>query len=102
MRKSHSPGGTRIGLRVLCYSIVFIAVIGIRENLTEGTGPVSNHLCTMFNNTLMAGSKLTLGIALMIHEPGDKGTLRGRTHVMLGKAAHQGFVSASKVDIFRK
>jgi len=100
MKKNHPPSGKGIAVRVFGYSIAFIAVIGIREILTEGTGPVNQCLGRMFNRTLMASSKLGLGIALMNQdEPGDL-TMIGKGSRILGQAAHKVFVSAAKVDIY--
>ena len=101
MKKNHSPGGARICLRVLCYSIGFIAVLGARECLTEGSGPVSRQLGAMFNNALMAGSKLALGVSLMTRDEADRNSMSGRASVELGRAAHTAFVSASKVSIYK-
>lgn len=100
MKKNHSPGGARICLRMLCYSLAFIAVIGTRETLTEGTGPVSRQLCSMINGSLMTGSKLALGFALMTHDKKNVATFSGWANRTLGRAAYRGFVSASKVDMY--
>lgn len=101
MKKNHSPGGMRIYVRILCYSIGFIAVLGARENLTEGSGPVSRQLGAAFNEALMAGSKLALGVALLTHDEEDETSMSGWASMKLGKAAHSAFVSASKVSIYR-
>lgn len=100
MKKNHSPGGTRIGLRVLFYSFVFFAVIGTRETLSDGCGPISNQLGTAFNRVLMASSKLGLGLALLNQDKGGENTMIGRYSLALGIASHKAFVSASKVEIF--
>lgn len=102
MKKNHSPGGAGIGLRVLFYSIVFLAMIGMRESLTEGNGPISNKLGMAFNKVLMSSSKLGLGLALLNHDQSGEGTRIGRYSRALGLASHEAFVSASKVDIFAR
>ncbi len=102
MKKNHSPGGTRISLRVLLYTIAFVAVVGTRESLTEGTGPVSRQLGVIFNETLKAGSKLGLGFALMTRDEGNDDSMAGRASRAIGKASHEAFVSASKVDIYKR
>jgi hypothetical protein len=100
MKKHHSPGGMRISLRMVLYTIAFIAVLGTRETLTDGTGPVSRQLGVIFNDTLMAGSKLALGVALMTHDQDGDDSMSGKASTMLGKAAHRGFVSATKVTLY--
>lgn len=100
MKKHHPPSGKGIAVRVLGYSMAFIAVIGIRESLTDGTGPVSQCLCRVFNHTLMASSKLGLGVALMNQDsPGDL-TVIGEGSKMLGRASHRAFVTAAKVELY--
>ncbi|MES2439290.1 MAG: hypothetical protein V4584_09485 [Verrucomicrobiota bacterium] len=102
MKKNHSPGGTRIGVRLLFYSFAFLAMIGMRETLSDGNGPVSHHLGCAFNRTLMASSKLGLGLALMnLDKPGES-TLIGRYSRSLGLASHKAFVSAAKVDLYAR
>lgn len=89
-------------MRVLVYSLAFSAIIGVRETLTGQGGPVSDGVGQVFNQMLKASSKLGLGIAQMSQDnPGDI-TLIGQGSRMLGKASHQGFVSASKVDLFAR
>ena len=100
MKKNHSPGGTRVCLRVLLYTIVFFAVIGTRETLREGSGPLSNRLGSAFNRVLMASSKLGLGFALLNNDKLGENTMIGRYSLALGKASHKAFVSAAKVDLF--
>jgi hypothetical protein len=101
MKKNHSPGGMRIYVRILCYSIGFIAVLGARENLTEGSGPVSRQLGAIVNEALIAGSKLALGVALLTHDEEDENSMSGRASQELGRAAHSTFVSAAKVNLYR-
>lgn len=102
MKKNHPHSGKGIAVRVLGYSVAFIAVIGIRETLTEGTGPVNRSLGQVFNRTLMATSKLGLGVALMNQDqPGDL-TVIGEGSKMLGRASHKAFVSAAKVDLYAR
>jgi hypothetical protein len=100
MKKHHSPGGMRISLRMALYAIAFIAVLGTRETLTDGTGPVSRQLGVIFNEALMAGSKLALGVALMTHDQDSDDSMSGKASMMLGKAGHRAFVSASMVNIY--
>lgn len=100
MKKNHSPGGARICLRVLFYSFVFLAVIGLRESLSNGSGPVSNKLGMAFNQVLMSSSKLGLGFALMNHDKQGEDTLIGRCSRSLGVASHKAYVSSAKVDLF--
>lgn len=100
MRRHHPPGGMRISLRMLLYTIAFIAVIGTRETLTDGTGPVSRQLGTMFNQVLMVGSKLGLGVALMTHDQHGEASMTGKASMALGKIAHRGFVSATKINLY--
>ena len=102
MKKNHSPGGARIGMRMLIYAVAFIAVIGIRETLTDGTGPISRNLGTLYNKTLMAASKLGLGVALLSHDKDGENSIIGQGSTMLGKASHRGYVSAAKVDLFAR
>jgi hypothetical protein len=102
MKKNHSPGGTRIGLRVLFYSFVFLALMGTREVLSNTDGPVSNQLGIAFNRVLMTSSKLALGVALMSQDKLNENTMFGRYSLALGKAAHQAFISASKVELFAR
>lgn len=100
MRKNHPPGGMRLYLRLLTYTIAFVAIIGMRETFTHETGPVSKQLGVIYNETLKAGSKLVLGIALMSYDEDDTTSLKGRSTVMLGQAAYRGFVCATRVDIY--
>ncbi|MES2923479.1 MAG: hypothetical protein V4819_18130 [Verrucomicrobiota bacterium] len=102
MKKNHSPGGARIGLRVLFYSFVFLAMIGMRETLSVGNGPVSNKLGMAFNRVLMTSSKLGLGLALLNQDRLGENTMIGRYSLALGMASHEAFVSAAKVDIFAR
>ncbi len=102
MKKYHSPGGIRIGMRVLIYSIAFIAIVDTRETLADGTGPVSRKLGDACNKLLMASSKLGLGFALMNADHGDEDTLVGRWSRRLGITSHEAFVSAAKVDLFAR
>ena len=77
-------------------------MIGVRETLTGQGGPISDGVGHAFNQMLKASSKLGLGIAQMSQDnPGDI-SLIGQGGRMLGKASHQGFVSASKVEIYRR
>lgn len=102
MKKNHSPGGAGIGLRVLFYSFVFLAMIGMRETLTDGNGPISNKLGIAFNRVLMTSSKLGLGLALLNHDQRGEDTTIGRYSRALGLASHKAFVNAAKVDIFAR
>lgn len=100
MKKNHSPGGTRVGLRVLFYSFVFLAVIGTRETLSHQSGPVSNNLGIAFNRVLMTSAKLGLGLALLNKDERGEHTTIGRYSLALGIASHKAFVSSAKVDLF--
>jgi CRISPR/Cas system type I-B associated protein Csh2 (Cas7 group RAMP superfamily) len=103
MKKNHSPGGTRIGLRVLLYSFVFLAVIGTRETLSsDRNGPVSINLGVAFNRVLMTSSKLGLGVALLNQDKRGENTMIGRYSLALGIASHKAFVSSAKVDLFAR
>jgi hypothetical protein len=100
MKKNHPRGGARIGLRVLLYSFAFIALMGTRETLSDGNGPVSDTLGKAFNEVLMASSKLGLGLAIMnLDKPGEN-TIIGRYSRELGMVSHQAFVSSAKVEIY--
>ncbi len=100
MKKNHSPGGIRIALRMLFYAITFIAVIGARENITAGTGPVSKTVAKGFNEVLLASSKLGIGFAVMNHRRGDENTVVGKGSRMLYKMSLRGFVNASKMNFY--
>lgn len=100
MKKNHSPGGIRIALRMLFYAITFIAVIGIRENITAGTGPVSKTVAKGFNEVLMASSKLGIGFAVMAHRRGDENTVVGKGSRMLFTSSRNGFVTACKMNFY--
>ncbi len=102
MKKNHPLGGTRIVMRVLFYAFAFIAVIGARETLTSGNGPVSNTLGSAFNQVLMASSKLGLGFAQMNADEQGENTVIGRYSRSLGKASHKAYVSSAKVDLFAR
>ena len=102
MKKNHSPSGMGIAVRMLVYPMAFIAVLGIREILSDGTGPVSQNLGIVFNKTLMTSSKFGLGVALMSKDnPGER-TLIGQSSRALGKASHQAYVSAAKVELYAR
>jgi hypothetical protein len=100
VKKNHPPGGTRIVLRVLMYSFAFISVIGMRETLTSGSGPVSETLGRAFNQVLMSSSKLGLGFALMSRDEQGEDTMVGRYSHKLGVASHRAYVSSAKVDLY--
>lgn len=102
MNKNHSPGGVRIVMRVLFYTSIFVAIIGMRETLTEGHGPVSNKLGRVLNQVLMTSSQVGLGVAMMNSDKRGEHTLVGHYSRALGKASHEAFVSAAKVDIFAR
>jgi hypothetical protein len=100
MKKHHPRGGVRIYLRALLYSFAFIALMGVRETLSDGNGPVSSTLGKAFNEVLMATSKLGLGIAMMnLDAPGENTTI-GRYSHQLVIASHNAFVRSAKVDIY--
>jgi|GEM_PF-4441292 len=100
MKKHHSPGGIRIAMRMLFYAITFIAVIGARENITTGTGPVSKTVAKGFNEVLMASSKLGIGFAVMNHRRGDENTLVGKGSRMLFHMSHRGYINASRMNFY--
>ena len=89
-------------MRLLTYSLAFIAIIGARETLSEGNGPVTNNLRVIFNKTLMTSSKIGLGVALMNCDEAGDVTVIGKGSKMLGQASHRAYVSAAKVDIYAK
>jgi hypothetical protein len=100
MRKNHPSSGRGIAWRMLVYSLTFSALIGVRENLTGHGGPISDAAGAAINGMLKASSKLGLGIAQMSEDPPGDVTLIGQGGRMLGKASHEAFVSASKVEIY--
>lgn len=100
MKKNHPRGGARIYLRVSLYSFAFLVLMGTRETLSDGTGPVSGTLGRAFNEVLMASSKLGLGFSMMnLDKPGEN-TMIGRYSRELGIASHRAFISSAKVDIY--
>jgi hypothetical protein len=100
MKKNHPPSGMGITVRMLVYPMAFIAMLGIREVLSDGTGPVSQNLGMVFNKTLMTSSKFGLGVALMNEDSPGERTLIGKTSRELGKASHKAYVSAAKVELY--
>jgi hypothetical protein len=102
MKKNHPPSGMSIAVRMLAYPMAFIAMIGIREILSDGTGPVNQNLGMVFNKTLMTTSKLGLGVALMNEDSSGERTLVGKTSRELGKASHKAYVSAAKVELYSR
>lgn len=91
-----------IAVRMLAYPMAFIAMIGIREILSDGTGPVNQNLGMAFNKTLMTSSKFGLGVALMNDDQSGDRTLIGRGSRALGKASHKAYVSAAKVELYSR
>ena len=102
MKKNHPPGGIRIGMRLLFYSFTFIAMIGTRETLSAGSGPISDTLGRAFNRVLMTSSKFALGFALMNQDEKGEETMIGRYSRILGIASHKAFVSSAKVELFAR
>jgi hypothetical protein len=102
MKKNHPPSGMGFAVRMLVYPMAFIAMLGIREILSDGNGPVSQNLGMVFNKTLMTSSKFGLGVALMNEDnPGER-TLIGKSSRALGMASHQAYVSAAKVELYAR
>jgi hypothetical protein len=102
MKKNHPPGGTRVASRVLIYSIAFISMLGMRETLSSESGPVSDTLGKKFNQVLMTGSKMGLGMALLSSDRIGENTMLGRYSRKLGMASHQGYVSSAKVELYSR
>lgn len=100
MKKNRPRGGARICLRVLLYSFAFIALMGSRETLSDGSGPVSAALGKAFNEVLMASSKLGLGFAVMNLDGPGENTMIGRYSMSLGIASREAFVSSAKVEMY--
>lgn len=100
MKKNPATCGLRTGMRVLGYSLVFIAVIGIRENLTHGGGTVSTRLSMGLNRILMETSRVGMGLAQMTADAPHEETTIGRYSRSLDKASRHGFISAAKMDIY--
>lgn len=100
MKKNHPRGGVRIYLRALLYSFAFVALMGVRETLSDGNGPVSDTLGKVFNEVLMASSKLGLGFAMMNLDAPGENTMVGRYSRELGIASHNAFVRSAKVNIY--
>jgi hypothetical protein len=87
-------------MRMLGYSLVFLAIVGIRENLTHGSGPVSNQVGRVLNRVLMETSKVGMGLADMTADSPHQKTLMGSYSRSLDKASRHGFISAAKMDIY--
>ncbi|RYD46497.1 MAG: hypothetical protein EOP83_29575 [Verrucomicrobiaceae bacterium] len=100
MKKNRPRGGVRICARMLLYSFAFIALMGTREFMSGGNGPVSSTLGRVFNEALMASSKLGLGLAMMNLDAPGENTMIGRYSSELGAISHRGFVNSAKVDIY--
>jgi hypothetical protein len=100
MKKNPASSGLRIGMRMLGYSLVFIAVIGIRENLIHGGGTVSTRLSMGLNRMLMESSKIGMGLAQMTADAPHEETLIGHYSRGLYQASRNGFISAAKMDIY--
>jgi hypothetical protein len=82
------------------YSFLFLALMGMRETMSSGTGPVSDTLGKVFNQALKSSSKLGLGLALMSADKQNENTMVGRYSHQLGVASHKAYVSSAKVDLF--
>ena len=100
MKKNPATCGLRTGMRMLGYSLVFLAVIGIRENLTHGGGTVSTQASMTLNRILMGSSKLGLGLAQMAADAPHEKTMIGGYGRSLETASRRGFIHAAKMDIY--
>jgi len=102
MKHNRTHGGTRIALRLTVYAVTFLAIIGIRESLIHDGGPLSESLGRIFNRSLMASSKIGLGLAEICEDHGVEGGLVSRNGRILNRAAHKAFIDAAKFDIYGK
>ena len=100
MKKNPAPSGLRTGMRVLGYSLVFLAIVGIRENLVHNGGPVSTQVGKALNRVLMESSKVGMGLAQMTADAPHETSVIGRYSRSLDKASRSGFISAAKMDIY--
>ena len=100
MKKNPAPSGLRTGMRMLGYSLVFLAIVGIRENLAHSEGPVSNQVGKVLNRILMETSKVGMGLAQMTADSPHQSTMVGSYSRSLYKASRTGFISAAKMNIY--
>ncbi len=100
MKKNPAPSGLRTGMRVLGYSLVFLAIVGIRENLVHNGGPVSTQVGKALNRVLMESSRVGMGLAQMTADAPNQKTMIGTYSRRLDKASRHGFISAAKMDIY--
>jgi hypothetical protein len=100
MKKNPAPSGLRTGMRMIGYSLVFLAIVGIRENLSNGSGPVSDQVGKALNRVLMESSRVGMGLAHMTADAPHQKTLIGSYSRSLDKASRHGFISAAKMDIY--
>jgi hypothetical protein len=100
MKKSPSPGGKRLAIRLMCYAVAFFALIAARESFLKDGGPLTDSLGRGFNNVLMVGSKLGLGFALICDEQTARDSAMGRGGQKLGRASHKAYVDAQKVELY--
>jgi hypothetical protein len=100
MKKNPATCGLRTGMRMLGYSLVFLAIVGVRENLTHGGGPVSTRLSMTLNRILMESSRVGMGLAQMTADAPHEKTMIGRYSRSLDRASRHGFISAAKMDIY--
>ncbi|MGL5018220.1 MAG: hypothetical protein ACRDBP_08820 [Luteolibacter sp.] len=100
MKKNPAPCGLRTSMRMLGYSFVFLALVGVREHLTHGSGPVSHQVGKVLNRVLMETSKVGIGLAQMTADAPHQTTTIGSYSRSLDKASRTGFVSAAKMDIY--
>jgi hypothetical protein len=100
MKKNPATCGLRTVMRMLGYSLVFIAIIGIRENFVQGGGAVSTQASMTLNRILMASSKLGLGLAQMAADAPNEKTTIGAYSRSLETASRRGFIHAAKMDIY--
>ncbi|RYD44343.1 MAG: hypothetical protein EOP85_09500 [Verrucomicrobiaceae bacterium] len=102
MKRNRPRGDERIYLRALLYLFAFIALMGVRETLSGGNGPVSDTLGRTFNKALMASSKLGLGFSMMHRDAPGESTLIGRYSHDLNILSHRAFISSAKVEIYSR
>jgi hypothetical protein len=100
MKKNPALSGLRTGMRMLGYSLVFLAIIGVREHLTHGRGPVSTQVAKVLNRVLMEASKVGMGLAQMTADAPHQATTIGSYSRSLDKASRRGFISAAKMDVY--
>lgn len=58
MKTNHSPRGTRVVVRVLFYTLLFTATIGIRETFRHVGGPVTTAFDTAVTKVISVTTPL--------------------------------------------